>query len=105
MEAGMGVLGDRSVMPGGAALMTRAGRLVAGIREEGQGPRRLWAGARWLPQPGRSGAAVAGGRGEGFIPGCAGRATKEPRRPARAGRRASLRRGGSVAAREFGGPA
>src|SRR6266571_7864766 len=60
MEAGMGVLGDRSVMPGGAALMTRAGRLVAGIREEGQGPRRLWAGARWLPQPGRSGAAVAG---------------------------------------------
>jgi len=40
--------------------MTRAGRLVAGIREEAPGPRRLWAGARWLAQPGRSGAAVAG---------------------------------------------
>ena len=53
----MGVLGDRSVLPGGAALMTRAGRLVTGIREETPAPRRLWAAARW---PGRSGAAVAG---------------------------------------------
>src|SRR6516162_7568456 len=57
MEAGMGVLGDRPVVPGGAALTTRAGRLMAGIREDGQGARRLWAGARW---PGRSGDAVAG---------------------------------------------
>src|SRR5215471_5019650 len=57
MGAGMGVLGGRSVLPGGAALATRAGRLVAGTREEAQGPRRLWAAARW---PGRSGAAVAG---------------------------------------------
>src|SRR5215831_18745465 len=57
MEAGMGVLGDRPVVPGGAALVTRAGRLMAGIREDGQGTRRLWAGARW---PGRSGDAVAG---------------------------------------------
>ena len=53
----MGVLGDRSVLPGGAALMTRAGRLVTGIREETPAPRRLWTAARW---PGRSGAAVAG---------------------------------------------
>ena len=53
----MGVLGDRPVALGGAALMTRAGRLMAGIREDGQGARRLWAGARW---PGRSGDAVAG---------------------------------------------
>src|SRR5580692_9046591 len=37
--------------------MTRAGRLMAGIREDGQGARRLWAGAHW---PGRSGDAVAG---------------------------------------------
>jgi len=57
MGAGMGVLGGRSVLPGGAALATRAGRLVAGTREEAQGPRRLWAAARW---PGRSGAAAAG---------------------------------------------
>jgi len=55
----MGVLRDRSVVPGGAALVTRAGRLVAGTHAEGQGPRRLWAGARWLGQPAR-GAAVAG---------------------------------------------
>src|SRR5258708_2704593 len=57
MDSGMGVLGDGPVVPGGAALMTRAGRLMAGIREDGQGARRLWAGARW---PGRSGDAVAG---------------------------------------------
>jgi HAD superfamily hydrolase (TIGR01490 family) len=57
MEAGMRVLGDRLVVPGGAAVVTRAGRLMAGIREDGQGARRLWAGARW---PGRSGDAVAG---------------------------------------------
>src|SRR5580692_8448265 len=57
MDAGMGVLEDRPVVLGGAALMTRAGRLMAGIREDGQGARRLWAGARW---PGRSGDAVAG---------------------------------------------
>jgi HAD superfamily hydrolase (TIGR01490 family) len=55
----MGVLRDRSVVPGGAALVTRAGRLVAGTHAEGQGPRRLWAGARWLGQPAR-GAAAAG---------------------------------------------
>src|SRR5436305_12392394 len=57
MEAGMGVLGDRAVLPGGAALVTRAGRLMAGIREDGQAARRLWARARW---PGRSRDAVAG---------------------------------------------
>jgi HAD superfamily hydrolase (TIGR01490 family) len=60
MGAGMGVLRDRSVVPGGAALVTGAGRLVAGTREDGQVSRRLRAGARWLAQPGRSGAAVAG---------------------------------------------
>jgi HAD superfamily hydrolase (TIGR01490 family) len=57
MDAGMGVLGDRPVVPVGAVLMTRAGRLMAGVREDGQGSRRLWTGARW---PGRSGDAVAG---------------------------------------------
>src|SRR5215471_5277069 len=57
MDDGMGVLGDRAVLPGGAALVTRAGRLMAGIREDGQAARRRWAGARW---PGRSRDAVAG---------------------------------------------
>jgi HAD superfamily hydrolase (TIGR01490 family) len=60
MGPAMGEQGDWSIPPGGGAPMTRAGRLVAGIREEAPGPRRLWAGARWLAQPGRSGAAVAG---------------------------------------------
>jgi HAD superfamily hydrolase (TIGR01490 family) len=57
MDTGMGVLGDRPVVPGGAALVTRAGRLMTGVREDGQGARRLLAGARW---PGRSRDAVAG---------------------------------------------
>ena len=57
MEAGMEVLGDRPVVPGGTAPMTRTGRLMAGIREDGQGARRLLAGARW---PGRSRDALAG---------------------------------------------
>jgi len=57
MDDGMGVLGDRAALPGGAALVTRAGRLMSGIREDGQAARRLWAGARW---PGRNRDAVAG---------------------------------------------
>ena len=56
----MGVLRDRPDEPGGTALVTRAGRLMAATREEGQAARRLWAGARRLGQPGRSGPAVAG---------------------------------------------
>ena len=57
MDDGMGVLGDRAALPGGAALVMRAGRLMSGIREDGQAARRLWAGARW---PGRNRDAVAG---------------------------------------------
>src|SRR5215467_5075482 len=57
MDDGMGVLGDRAVLPGGAALVTRTGRLMVGAREDGQAARRLWAGARW---PGRNRDAVAG---------------------------------------------
>src|SRR5215467_668222 len=57
MDDGMGVLGDRAALPGGAALVTRAGRLMSGIREDGQAAHRLWAGARW---PGRNRDAVAG---------------------------------------------
>src|SRR5260370_42416980 len=57
MEPGMGGLRDRRDEPGGTALVTRAGRLMAATREEGQAARRLWAGAR---RPGRSGPAAAG---------------------------------------------
>jgi HAD superfamily hydrolase (TIGR01490 family) len=61
MGAGMGVLRDRSMVPGGAALVTRAGRLVAGTREDGAGIRRVLASPRLvLGQTGRRSPAVAG---------------------------------------------
>jgi HAD superfamily hydrolase (TIGR01490 family) len=61
MDAGMGVLRDRSIVPGGAALVTRAGRLVPGTREDGPGIRRVLASPRvLLGQAGRRSPAVAG---------------------------------------------
>jgi HAD superfamily hydrolase (TIGR01490 family) len=61
MDSGMGVLRDRSTVPGGAALLTRAGRLVAGTREDGTGFRRVLASPRLLlGQAGRTGPAAAG---------------------------------------------
>src|SRR5262250_3854431 len=59
MEAGMGVLRDRTKVPGGAAFLTRAGRLVAGTRDEVPGLRRVLASPRLLlGQVGRTGAAA-----------------------------------------------
>src|SRR5258705_11565950 len=61
MGAGMGVLRDRSIVPGGAALVTRAGRLVAGTRDEVPALRRVLASPRLrLGQGGRTGPAAAG---------------------------------------------
>src|SRR5215813_8915169 len=61
MEAGMGVLRDRTKVPGGAAFLTRAGRLVAGTRDEVPGLRRVLASPRLLlGQVGRTGPAAAG---------------------------------------------
>ena len=57
----MGMLRDRSVMPGGSALMARAGRLVAGTRDEVPALRRVLASPRLrLGQGGRTGPAAAG---------------------------------------------
>src|SRR5215471_8682613 len=61
MGAGMGVLHDRAIVPGGAALVTRAGRLVAGTRDEVPALRRVLASSRFrLGQGGRTGPAAAG---------------------------------------------
>jgi len=56
----MGVLRDRTKVPGGAAFLTRAGRLVAGTRDEVPGLRRVLASPRLLlGQVGRTGPAAA----------------------------------------------
>src|SRR5499425_442052 len=61
MEAGMGVLRDRTKVPGGAAFLTRAGRLVAGTRDEVPVLRRVLASPRLrLGQGGRTGPEAAG---------------------------------------------
>jgi len=61
MGAGMGVLQDRAIVPGGAALVTRAGRLVAGTRDEVPALRRILASPRLrLGQGGRTGPEAAG---------------------------------------------
>src|SRR5499427_2515930 len=61
MGAGMGVLRDRSIVPGGAAFVTRAGRLVAGTRDEIPVLRRVLASPRLrLGQGGRTGPEAAG---------------------------------------------
>jgi HAD superfamily hydrolase (TIGR01490 family) len=61
MDAGMRVLGDRSIVPGGAALVTRAGRLVAGTRDEVPALRRALARPRLLlGQGSRTGPEAAG---------------------------------------------
>ena len=61
MGAGMGVLRDRSILPGGAAFVTRAGRLVAGTRDELPVLRRVLASSRLrLGQGGRTGPEAAG---------------------------------------------
>ena len=61
MGAGMGVLRDRSIVPGGAAFVTRAGRLVAATRDEVPVLRRVLASPRRrLGHGGRSGPEAAG---------------------------------------------
>src|SRR6516162_9294098 len=61
MGASMGVLRDRSIVPGGAAFVTRAGRLVAGTRDELPVLRRVLASSRLrLGQGGRTGPEEAG---------------------------------------------
>src|SRR5215470_17228140 len=61
MDAGMGLLHDRSIVPGGAALVTGAGRPVAGTRDEVPVLRRVLASPRLrLGQGGRTGPAAAG---------------------------------------------
>src|SRR5690242_9959677 len=57
----MGVLRDRSIVPGGAAFVTRAGRLVAATRDEIPGLRRVLASPRLRRgQGGRTGPEAAG---------------------------------------------
>src|SRR6266480_2456916 len=61
MGAGMGVVRDRSIVPGGAAFVTRAGRLVAGTRDEVPVLRRVLASPRLRRgQGGRTGPEAAG---------------------------------------------
>src|SRR5215475_14158174 len=61
MDSGMRVLGDRSIVPGRAALVTRAGRLVASTRDEVPALRRALARPRLLlGQGGRTGPEAAG---------------------------------------------
>jgi HAD superfamily hydrolase (TIGR01490 family) len=57
----MGVLRDRAIVPGGAALVTRAGRLAAGTPDEVPALRRVLASPRLrLGQGGRTGPEAAG---------------------------------------------
>src|SRR5262245_54902934 len=61
MDSGMRVLGDRSIVPGRAALVTRAGRLVASTRDEVPALRRALTRPRLLlGQGGRTGPEAAG---------------------------------------------
>ena len=60
MGAGMGVLRDRAIVPGGAALVTRAGRLVAGTRDEIPALRRVLASPRFRLGHGGHGPEAAG---------------------------------------------
>jgi len=60
MGAGMGVLHDRAIVPGGAAVVTRAGRLVAGTRDEVPALRRVLARPRLRLGQGGHGPEAAG---------------------------------------------